>query len=88
MPKKIWFLYLTILIDMIGIGVLIPVIPQLLGESGSSAFLLDPSQEKLGFILLGFLSAIYPTASSAASGSAIGTPSISTSSITTSTTTH
>ena len=42
MPKKIWFLYLTILIDMIGIGVLIPVIPQLLGESGSSAFLLDP----------------------------------------------
>ena len=62
MPKKIWFLYLTILIDMIGIGVLIPVIPQLLGESGSSAFLLDPSQEKLGFILLGFLSAIYPIA--------------------------
>ncbi|KND47637.1 MAG: hypothetical protein AB201_01740 [Parcubacteria bacterium C7867-006] len=36
MHKKIWFLYLTILIDMIGIGVLIPVTPQLLvnGEGG------------------------------------------------------
>ncbi len=62
MPKKIWFLYLTILIDMIGIGVLIPVIPQLLGEPNSGAFLLDPSQQHLGFILLGLLSAIYPIA--------------------------
>ncbi len=62
MPKKIWFLYFTILIDMIGIGVLIPVIPQLLGNPASSAFLLDPSQEHLGFILLGFLSAVYPLA--------------------------
>ncbi len=62
MPKKIWFLYLTILIDMIGIGVLIPVIPQLLGEPTSPAFLLDPSQQKLGFILLGILSAVYPIA--------------------------
>lgn len=62
MPKKIWFLYLTILIDMIGIGVLIPVIPQLLGEPNSGAFLLDPSQQHLGFILLGLLSAVYPIA--------------------------
>jgi DHA1 family tetracycline resistance protein-like MFS transporter len=62
MPKKIWFLYLTILIDMIGIGVLIPVIPQLLGNPSSTFFLLDPSQEHLGFILLGMLSAIYPLA--------------------------
>lgn len=62
MPKKIWFLYLTILIDMIGIGVLIPVIPQLLGEPNSPSFLLDPSQQHLGFILLGLLSSIYPIA--------------------------
>jgi DHA1 family tetracycline resistance protein-like MFS transporter len=62
MPKSIWFLYLTILIDMIGIGVLIPVIPQLLGEPSSSAFLLDPSQQRLGFILLGIMTAIYPIA--------------------------
>ncbi len=62
MPKKIWFLYLTILIDMIGIGVLIPVIPQLLGEPTSPAFLLQPSQLHWGFILLGILTAIYPMA--------------------------
>ncbi len=62
MPKKIWFLYLTVLIDMIGIGVLIPVIPQLLGEPNSTAFLLNPSQQHLGFILLGLLSAVYPIA--------------------------
>lgn len=62
MPRKIWFLYLTILIDMIGIGVLIPVIPQLLGNPDSGAFLLNPSQAKLGFILLGLLSSIYPIA--------------------------
>jgi MFS transporter, DHA1 family, tetracycline resistance protein len=62
MPKKIYFLYLTILIDMIGIGVLIPVIPQLLGNPNSEAFLLDPSKQHLGFILLGLLSAMYPIA--------------------------
>lgn len=62
MPKKIWFLYLTILIDMIGIGVLIPVIPQLLGNPESSAFLLNPSQTQLGYILLGLLSSVYPIA--------------------------
>ncbi len=62
MPKKIWFLYLTVLIDMIGIGVLIPVIPQLFANPDSGAFLLNASQAKLGFILLGLLSSIYPIA--------------------------
>jgi DHA1 family tetracycline resistance protein-like MFS transporter len=55
-------MFLTIFIDMLGIGVLIPVIPQLLGEPSSAYFLLDPSQTKLGFILLGFLVASYPIA--------------------------
>ena len=62
MTRKTWFMFLTIFIDMIGIGVLIPVIPQLLGEPTSPYFLLDPSQIKLGFILLGFLVASYPIA--------------------------
>lgn len=47
---------------MIGIGVLIPVIPQLLGNPDSTYFLLNPSQQHLGFILLGLLSGIYPIA--------------------------
>ncbi|MEK7588351.1 MAG: MFS transporter [Patescibacteria group bacterium] len=62
MTRKTWFMFLTIFIDMIGIGVLIPVIPQLLGEPTSPYFLLDPSQIKLGFVLLGFLVASYPIA--------------------------
>ncbi len=62
MNRRIWFMFLTIFIDMLGVGVLIPVIPQLLGEPSSAYFLLDPSQTKLGFILLGFLVASYPLA--------------------------
>lgn len=63
MKRKHWFLFLTVFIDMIGIGILIPVIPQLLGEPSSIYFLLDPSQADLGLILLGLLVASYPLAS-------------------------
>lgn len=62
MNKKLWFLFVTIFIDMLGIGILIPVIPQLLGEPTSMYYLLDPSQAKLGFLLLGLLVASYPIA--------------------------
>ena len=47
---------------MLGIGILIPVIPQLLGEPSSPYFLLNPAQADLGLILLGFLGAAYPLA--------------------------
>ncbi|MFN4181399.1 MAG: MFS transporter [Candidatus Paceibacteria bacterium] len=63
MSRRIWFMFFTIFIDMLGIGVLIPVIPQLLGEPSSMYYLLGPGQEKLGFLLLGILSASYPLAS-------------------------
>ncbi len=62
MNKKLWFLILTIFLDVVGIGILIPVIPQLLGEPSSPYFLLSPNQAHLGFILLGFLVASYPVA--------------------------
>lgn len=62
MNKKHWFLIFTIFLDVIGIGILIPVIPQLLGEPNSPNFLLDSSQAELGFILLGFLVASYSVA--------------------------
>lgn len=45
---------------MLGIGILIPVIPQLLGESHSMYFLLRADQAKLGLMLLGLLVASYP----------------------------
>lgn len=60
MNKKLWFLLLTIFIDMLGVGILIPVIPQLLGEPNSAYFLLNPEDAKLGLMLLGLLVASYP----------------------------
>ncbi len=62
MNRKTWFMFLTIFLDMLGIGILVPVIPQLLGEPTSPYFLLDPSQADLGFVLLGLLVASYPIA--------------------------
>ncbi len=62
MNKKTGFLLLTIFLDMVGIGILIPVIPQLLGEPTSPNYLLGAAQGDLGFILLGLLMASYPLA--------------------------
>ena len=62
MKKRLWFLYFTVFLDMLGIGILIPVIPQLLGEPTSPYYLLDPSKGDLGLILLGLLVATYPLA--------------------------
>lgn len=62
MNKRIWFLFLTIFIDMLGVGILIPVIPQLLGNASSPYYLLAGGNEKFGLILLGFLTASYPLA--------------------------
>lgn len=55
-------MFLTIFIDMLGIGILIPVIPQLLGEPSSPYYLLSITQAHLGLILLGVLMTIYPLA--------------------------
>ncbi len=51
----------TIFIDLIGVGLLIPVIPQLLANPHSGFYLLPAGWSlKDGYILLGFLFAIYP----------------------------
>lgn len=54
-------LFFTIFIDLLGFGILIPVVPQLLANPASPHFLL-PSGWTLnqGYILLGFLTAIFP----------------------------
>ncbi len=62
MKKNIYSLFFTIFLDMLGIGVLIPVVPQLLGEPHSPAYLLSASQGDLGFFLLGLLMTTYPLA--------------------------
>jgi len=51
----------TIFVDLIGVGILIPVIPQLLANPLSPYFLLPVGMSvESGFILLGFLTAIFP----------------------------
>jgi len=54
-------IFLTVLVDLIGIGILIPVIPQLLANPESHSYLLSgqvtPQQ---GLLIFGFLTAVYP----------------------------
>jgi DHA1 family tetracycline resistance protein-like MFS transporter len=53
----------TIFIDLLGVGILIPVIPQLLANPHSSEYLLPAGYTLAqGYILLGFLTAIFPIA--------------------------
>ncbi len=57
------FIYLTIFIDLLGIGILFPVIPQLLANPDSSEYLLPVNMTLAqGYILLGLLTASYPIA--------------------------
>lgn len=52
---------LTIFVDMLGYGILIPVVPQLLGNEKSSFSVLPAGMSiDTGYILLGFLVASYP----------------------------
>lgn len=62
MKKSVLFAVLfTIFIDMLGIGILIPVIPQLLTNPASPAYLLPVGWSVAqGYIVLGFLTAIFP----------------------------
>lgn len=55
--------FFTIFLDMLGVGILIPVIPQLLANPASEYFLLPAGWDMgQGLILLGFLTASYPLA--------------------------
>lgn len=56
-------MFLTIFIDLLGVGILIPVIPQLLGNPASPQYLLpDSLTTQEGYVLFGFLLAMYPLA--------------------------
>lgn len=62
MKKSLWFLVFTVFLDMIGISILIPIIPSLLGEPSSPHYLLASGNGDAGFMLLGLLMASYPIA--------------------------
>lgn len=59
--NPLWIILFTVFIDVIGFGILIPIIPLLVASPDSSFYLL-PKGFSLGqgYILLGFLTAIYP----------------------------
>lgn len=59
--KALPVVILTIFLDVLGVGVLIPIIPQLLANPASSFYLLPAGWTfQGGLILLGWLVAIYP----------------------------
>ena len=54
-------IFFTVFIDLLGFGILIPVIPQLLANPGSTFYLLPSGMTvEQGYIMLGFLTAIFP----------------------------
>ncbi|HTK60314.1 MAG TPA: MFS transporter, partial [Candidatus Baltobacteraceae bacterium] len=54
-------IFLTVLVDLIGIGILIPVIPQLLANPESPSYLLTGQiTAREGLLLYGLLTAVYP----------------------------
>ena len=56
-------IFLTIFIDLLGFGILIPVIPQLLANPSSEYYLLPQGWSiQQGFILLGILTAVFSIA--------------------------
>jgi DHA1 family tetracycline resistance protein-like MFS transporter len=57
----IWIIIFTILIDTLGIGILVPILPQLLGNPASPHYLLGTDAAPgSGYILFGCLVAIFP----------------------------
>lgn len=62
MNKKVLFsVIFTVFIDLLGFGILIPVIPQLLANPTSPYYLLPKGMTiNQGYIFLGFLTAVYP----------------------------
>ncbi len=56
--KTLWIVFLIVLADMLGVGILIPIIPLMFGDPSYPYHLnLDPH---VGYLLLGALTALYP----------------------------
>lgn len=59
--NPLFVILFTVFVDLLGIGILIPVIPLLLADPRSPYYLLSSTQSpSYGFIILGLLTAIYP----------------------------
>ncbi len=61
MSKTIKLIFFTVFLDLLGYGILIPVIPLLVTDPSNQFYLLNTSTSAhTGLILLGFLIAVYP----------------------------
>lgn len=61
MKKPLAILFLTIFLNALGIGILIPITPQLFANPDSPAFLLPPGWSlETGYVMIGLLIATYP----------------------------
>ena len=59
--NPLFVVFFTVFVDLVGFGILIPVIPQLLTNPHSQYFLLPNGFSiNQGYIIFGFLTAIYP----------------------------
>jgi DHA1 family tetracycline resistance protein-like MFS transporter len=60
-PSPVAVIFLTVLVDMLGIGILIPVFPQLFGNPASPFYMLAPgTPQSTGYLLYAMLAAIFP----------------------------
>ena len=60
--KILWTIFLTIMIDMLGIGILIPVFPMLVVPHSAFKIIPDSWTTAEGFIMLGWLLTCFPLA--------------------------
>lgn len=59
--RIIQVLFISVLIEVIGFGILVPILPALLADPASSFFILPAGLDiSTGYILLGLLIAVYP----------------------------
>lgn len=58
--KALFSIFVTVLLDSVGYGILFPIIPRVLTDPNSSSYILSPDQRSLGFYMLGAVTAIYP----------------------------
>ena len=60
-PRALPVILLAIFLDLVGYGILVPVVPQLFANPDSAYYVLAPTTSlTVGYILLGFLIATYP----------------------------
>lgn len=60
-PTPLAVIFLTVFVDMLGVGILIPVFPQLMANPASPSYMLAPgTPASTGYLLFGLLTAAYP----------------------------